>query len=112
MRYGLNLDRILLVARGVDDLGDMLKLIDWGVGRNEMISNKKHRFQERPELDCPAMARVLGVFAGTEAEVESKLDQVHNMAGFWVGESCHNGHYGVYDTNGDGFLWIDMWVLD
>ena len=107
MRYGLNLDRILLVARGVDDLGDMLKLIDWGVGRNEMISNKKHRFQERPELDCPAMARVLGVFAGTEAEVYSQLDQIGDVPGPWVGGGGSCSHEGLDDAQRGVFLQLD-----
>ena len=69
MRYGLNLDGILLVAQGEYDLGGMLKFLDRGVGGDEMVPDKEYKFQEGPELDCPAVACVLGIFVGPEAEV-------------------------------------------
>ena len=53
-----------------------------GVCREEMVPDKKHEFQERPELDCPVVARALSVFTGLKAEVEPQLEQVGNMPGF------------------------------
>ena len=41
MRDGLTSDDILLVVQNEDDMDDMLKVIDWGVGRDEMVPEKE-----------------------------------------------------------------------
>ena len=41
-------DGVFLVIQCVDDLGDTLELIDWGVCREEIVSDKEHEFQEGP----------------------------------------------------------------
>ena len=46
--------------------------------------DEEHNFQEGPELECLAVARALGVFTGTEEEVEDQLYQVGNVSGLWV----------------------------
>ena len=74
MRDGLTSDGILLVVQSKDDLCGVLGVLDWGVGGEEMVPDEEHKFQEGPELDCPVVARALGLFAGPEVEVESHLE--------------------------------------
>ena len=69
-----------------------------GVGWEELVPYKEQKFWEGPELDCPAVSRALGVLTGTEAEVESQLDQVGNVAGFWVRGRGSHGHDGLDDA--------------
>ena len=52
------------------------------------------------------MSSLLGVVSGPGAEVEYKLDQFRDMAGILVGESCRYVHYGLYDTNGNGLIYL------
>ena len=40
VRYGLTLDGVLLVVQGEDDLGDMLKLLDWASGGRRLSPTK------------------------------------------------------------------------
>ena len=95
MRGCLTSDGIILDVQGEDDLCDMLKLIDWGVCGEDIVPDEEYEFQEGLELDCPAMACALGVFAGPKAEVEPQLDQVENMLGFWFGGGGCCSHNGV-----------------
>ena len=45
----------------------MLKVLDWGIGGDDMVPDEEHKFQEGPELDCPAVAHALDEFEGHEA---------------------------------------------
>ena len=47
----------------------MLETPNGGVWGEEGVANKEHKFQKWTELDCPTMAGVLVVFAGTQVEV-------------------------------------------
>ena len=47
----------------------------------KVVPNEEHEFQEGTDLDSPVLACALGVFTGTEAEVEPQLDQVGNIPG-------------------------------
>ena len=85
VRDSLNSDGVLLVVQGEENMGDVLELLSWGFYREDIFPDEEHGFQEGLELDCPAMACALGVFAGPKAEVEPQLDQVENMLGFWFG---------------------------
>ena len=71
MKYGLIWDGILLGVQGEDDLRGILEVLDRVVCGEEIVPDEEHEFQEGPELNCPAVAREFGVFAGPEAEVES-----------------------------------------
>ena len=42
----------------------MLKLLNRGIGGDEMVPNEEHELQEGKELDCPVVACALGVFTG------------------------------------------------
>ena len=53
------------------------------------------------------MSSALGVLAGPEAEVETQLDQVVNVAGLWVGGGGYHGHNGLDDAKGGGFFTLD-----
>ena len=81
-RDGINSDVILLVFQGEDNMSGILEALNWGVGWEELVPDEEHESQEGPELECPAVACVLAVFAGPEAEVEAQLDQVINVAFF------------------------------
>ena len=63
MRDGLNLDGILMVVQGEDDLFGVLEVLDRGVGGEEMVPNKEQKPQDGTKLDCPAVACTLGVLA-------------------------------------------------
>ena len=92
MRDDLTPDRTIMVVQSEDNLGGMLKMLDRGVGRDEMVSNEEHEFQEGTELDCSEVAFALGVFEVPEAELESQLDQVGNVPGLWVEGGGSRGH--------------------
>ena len=51
--------------------------------REEKVPDEEHEVHEGPELDRLAVAGELRVFAGPEAEVESNIDQIGNVVGFW-----------------------------
>ena len=78
------MDGILLTVQGEDDLCDMLKMLDWGVCGEGIVPDEEHKYQEETELDYPAMAYSLSIFAVLKAEFEPQLDQVGDMADFWV----------------------------
>ena len=78
------MDGGLLVVQGEDDLSDMLKLIDRGVGREEGVADEGHDEEEGVEMDGPVMADALGVLVGTQAEVESQDNQVGDVPGLLV----------------------------
>ena len=84
VRDGLASDGVLLVFQGEDDLSDMLKLIDWGVGGEEDVADKGHEFEKGAELDGPVMAGELVVISGMQAEVESQDNQFGDVPGFLV----------------------------
>ena len=69
MRYGLTLHGILMVVHSEENLCGVLEVLNQGVGWEELVPDEEHELQEGPELDCPAVARVLGVITGKEAEV-------------------------------------------
>ena len=41
---GLSLNHILLIVQGKGNLGDMLEILDFGIGWEESIHNKKMKF--------------------------------------------------------------------
>ena len=100
-----------MFVQGEDDMCGIMKVLDWGVSGEEMVPNKECEFQEEPELDCPAVARALGVFAVPEAEVEAQLDQVGNVPGLWVGGGGSCGHDGLDNAQGDGFSLLDWRIF-
>ena len=65
------MDHILLVVHGDDDLSGILEVLDWDVGWEESVPHKEDKVHEGPELDILVVAGALGVFAQSEAEVES-----------------------------------------
>ena len=90
----------------------LVEFLKWGVHGDETLPDEEHKYQEGPELDCPAVACALGVFVEPEVEVESKLGQGGDVVGLGVrGGSCH-GHNGVNDSQGVGFYPIDSGILD
>ena len=52
-----------MVFQGEDNLCGVLKVLDRGVGREEMVPDEEHEFQEGLELEFPATDLALGVFA-------------------------------------------------
>ena len=112
MRDVLTSDVILLVVQGEDNMCDMLEILDWGVGGEEIVRDKEHQFQEGPEQECPVMACALGVFVGLKAEVEPQLDQVGNMPVFGVGGGGCRRHNGVDDAQVGGILPLDWEIFD
>ena len=61
MRYGLTSDGIILVVQGEDDLGDVLKPPDWGIGGGKGVPDEEEKVHEGTELHCPATAGALVV---------------------------------------------------
>ena len=112
MRDSLTSYGILLVVQGEDDLGGMLKVIDRGVSRDDMVPNKEHKFQEGPGLNFTVVARALDVFAGPEAEVESKLYQVGTVPGLWVGGGGSCVHDGLDGALGGAFSLLECGILN
>ena len=84
IRDGLILDGVLLVVQGEDNLSDMLKLIDQGVGGEEVVAGRGYTFEEGTELDGPTMVGALVVLSGTQAEVESQDNQFGDVSGVLV----------------------------
>ena len=54
-------DGILLVVQGADNMSGLLDVINGGVFQQDLVPHKKRKFQEGPELDCPAVDCALGV---------------------------------------------------
>ena len=77
-----------------------------------MIPNEKDKVQECLEFDCPDMFSVIGIVAGPESEVESKLYHVRKMGGFWGQGQCYCGQNGVDYAKGDDILFIEIRFLD
>ena len=76
MRNGHTSDEFSLVVQDEDNLSRLAVVLDWGFYEEDNFPEKEHEVQEGTELECLAAACALGVFAGTEAEVEARLDQV------------------------------------
>ena len=112
MRDVLASDGILMVVQGKDNLCGMMKVLDWGVGRDDIVPDKEHELQEGPELDCPVMACALVVFTGPDAEAETQLDQVGNVPGFWVGGEGFRGHDGLDNSQGDESPPLEWEIFD
>ena len=68
------MDRILLVVQGEDDLSGMLEVFNGGAIWEDSVPHEYGKVHEGAELDCSTVAGVLGVFALSEAEVESQGD--------------------------------------
>ena len=64
------------------------------------------------ELECPAVARALGVFTGPEAEVEAGLDQVGDVAGLWVESKGSRSHDEIESAKGSGFFPLDWEIFN
>ena len=63
-------------------------------------------------MDCSEVTGALGVFARSEAEVESQLYQVGNMTGFGVGVDGCCVHDRLDNTKGGGLFLFGRRVLD
>ena len=69
-------------------------MLGGSVPGEEEVPNEEHEIHEFPELDRPAVATALRVFAGSQAEVETNGDQVGDVvvSGFRGGSClCDNG---------------------
>ena len=73
-----------------------------GISWEELIPNKEDKVQEGMEVDCLMVTGSLGVFALSEAEVESHLEQVCDMTGFGGGGDGRCDHNGVDNAEGGG----------
>ena len=112
MRDVLTSDGVFLVVQGKNNLSHLVEVLDWGVHGENTVPDEEHKVQEGPELDCPAVACALGVFAGPEAEVEAQLDKVGNVVGLGdVGVGSY-GHNGVNDSQGDRFFLPEWEILN
>ena len=58
-------------------LGD--RLLNGGVGWEELVPHKEDEVHEGMELDCYVVAGALGVFAQSEAEVEAQGEQIGDL---------------------------------
>ena len=112
MRDGIAADGILLIVEVDANLGGLAEILSGSVPREEEVPDKEHEVHEKPELDRPAVAGALRVFAGLEAEVESNGDQVSNVVDSGViGGSCLSDD-GVHDYQGGGLLLSDRGVFE
>ena len=102
---------ILLVVQSEENLCGVLEVLNQGVGWEELVPDEEHELQEGPELDCPAVARVLGVITGSEAEVEAYLVQVRDVAGFGVRCRYSCGHDGQDGAEGVGLNALDEGIF-
>ena len=112
MRDVLTSDGVFLVVQGKNNLSHLVEVLDWGVHGENTVPDEEHKVQEGPELDCPAVACALGVFAGPEAEVEAQLDKVGNVVGLGDVSVGSYGHNGVNDSQGDRFFQLGWGILD
>ena len=97
----------LLVIKGKDNLSGVLEVLNWGGGWEELVPDKDNEFQERLELDCPAVGRTLGVLAGPETEVKAQLYQVIDVEVLGVRGRGSHGHHGLDNAEGGGLLLIN-----
>ena len=82
---GFTADGIILIVEGEDNLSGPAEMLGRSVPGEEEVPDEEHDIHEGPELDRPAVAGALGVFAGPDAEVEANGDQVDNVVGSGVG---------------------------
>ena len=108
----LTADGILLIVKGGDNLGGLVKMLNGSVPGEEEAPDEKHEFHEEPELDRPEVAGALLVFAGPEAEVKANGDQVGDMVGSWVGGGSFRGNYRVHDIQGGGLFSADGGIFE
>ena len=107
---GLTADGILLIVEGEDNLSCPAEMLGMSVSGEEEVPNKEHEIHEGPELDHPAVAGALCVFAGLHAEVEANGDQVGDVAGSGVGGGSCLGDDGLDDPEG-GCLFSSDWGI-
>ena len=55
---------ILLVVKGDDNLGGLAEILRGSVPGEKEVPDEEHEVHEGPELDRPAVAGALRVFAG------------------------------------------------
>ena len=100
-------DAILLIVEGDDNLSGLAEMTGKSVPGDEEVPNEEHEVHEGPELEPPAVAGALRVFAGTQAEVEADGDQIGDVVGSDVrGGSCLNGD-GLHNSQGNGLFSSD-----
>ena len=75
-----------------------------GVPRVDKVPEKEHKVHEEPELDSLAVAGVLCVFSGPEAELEANYDLVGDVVGSGVGGAGCRGDNGLNNSQEDGLL--------
>ena len=64
MGDSLTADGILLIVKGDENLGGLAEMLGRSAPGEEEVPNKEHEVHKEPELDRPAVAGALGVFAG------------------------------------------------
>ena len=112
MGDSLTADGILLIVVGGDNLGGLSEMLGGGVPGEEEIPDKEHEVHEGPELDHPAVAGALCVFAGSQVEVEANGDQVGNVVGSEVGIGSCRGDDRVHNSQRGGIYSLDGGVFE
>ena len=103
---------ILLIVEGDDNLGGLVEMLCRSIPGGEEVPEEEHEVHEGPELDRPAVAGALHVFAGPEAEVEANGDRVGNVVGSGIGgDSCRRDD-GVHNSQGDGLFSSDGGIFE
>ena len=105
-------DGNLLIVEGDENLGGLAEMLDRGVPGEEKLPNEEQEVHEGPELDCPAVAGALRVFAGLEAEIEANGDRVGCVVRSVVRRARCCGNNGVHDYQGDGLFLSDGEILE
>ena len=77
----------------------------------EEVPNEEHDIHEGPELDRPAVAGALRVFAGLDAEVEANGDQVGDVVGSGGGGGICLSNNEVHNSQGGGLFSLDGGIL-
>ena len=111
VRDSLPSDGILLVVKGDEDLGGMLKSLNGGIGRYENVFGEEHKSQKRTELDGSVVAGALGVLTGPQAEVETQDNQVGDMLDFFIRGVSRCGHDRVDNTKRNGLFFYKRGVF-
>ena len=88
-------------------MGGVLEVLNHGFRWEELVPNKEYKVQEGTELDYTAVACKIVILTQPEAEVETQLDQVGDVAGYGVGGQVSYGHNGLYNADWDGLLTLD-----
>ena len=109
---GLAANGIFLIIEGEDNLSGLAEMLGRSVPGKEEFPDKEHEVREGSELDRPAVAGALRVFAGPEAEVEVNGDQFGDVVGSSVGVGSCLGDDEVHDSQGGGIFSSDGGIFE